>query len=49
VGGLRGAGLRQQIGAVGIFVCGNGSQEAREGADAEGGVVGDTDTLMLGM
>jgi hypothetical protein len=48
-GGRAGVGLRKKSGSIDGFVPGDGSEEARQGADAEGWMVGDTNALVTGL
>lgn len=41
--------LRKKFGAIDGFVLGDGSEDARQGADAEGGMVGDANALVTGL
>ena len=41
--------LRKKFGAIDGFVLGDGSEDARQGADAEGRVVRDTNALVAGL
>jgi hypothetical protein len=47
--GRAGVGLRKKFGSIDGFVLGDGSEEARQGADAEGWVVRDTNALVTGL
>jgi len=48
-GGYAGDGSGKKLGAVDGFVLGDGSEDARQGADAEGRVVRDTNALVAGL
>jgi len=48
-GGFAGDGSGKKLGPIDGFVLGDGSEDARQGADAEGGVVRDTNALVAGL
>ncbi len=48
-GGYAGDRLGKKLGPIDGFVLGDGSEDARQGADAEGGVVRDTNALVAGL
>jgi hypothetical protein len=48
-GGFAGDGLGKKLGPIDGFMLGHGSEDARQGADAKGGVVWDTNALVAGL